>query len=1236
MSFLIASGHVEVEAKTEMAMKKITAIIGAVGALGPVAGVAGAAMASAGAGIAAFGVAAGKQVADLKKATQAQGKYQEAVDKSGKQSADAVKAELAYQQTLSKMPKATREATAAFSALSDSYKDWSDSLAGDTMPVFTKSFQLFSALLPKTTGLVKGTSAELDRLITMIAGGVASPGFDRFMDGLTTFSRSTLHATINGLMDLSRSLGGFAMGGGFDQFIDTAKQVGPLLGETLANLAKAMLNVTAAGGGLGVTILTAANALAKLVNAIPPAALSALLQLYAAMKLAALGAAALTAVTAGAAARNLAAYFAVMRAAGVGTTLRATAASMTTMQKAAVGLGVLGVAAIGISKLAEKARGAPPDVDRLTTSLKNLARTGQFTGELQKTFGNVEGLVKKIGELGSAAKDNEEYVKSFGNSGIGPLDDLRSKANSLWQDFTKGETSLKALKDDFGGLDSAMASMVSSGYGKQAATDFNEISKAAHKAGYSTKEINELFPEYRAAVSGLKADQALAAQGMGLFGEQAVSTKTKLDEQKRSADGLRGAIQALNDIQRQGLGGMIGFEAAIDAATKAAKENRDSLHMTNGVLNLNGEKARNAATSLQDLAQKTDDAAGAARESGASWETVNGIYSRGTEELVKSARTMGLSETQARQLAAQILKIPDKHSTQIEMKREDAVAGLDAVIAKIKATPGSKSVTVKALTSDAIALLETLGYKTKTLPDGRVEVTAKTGQALAGIGAVQRARNALSNKNITITTTYVKRTVYDRDANSIPDMVQAPKARGGLLNGYASGGHVQAFPGGGMISGPGSSTSDSILGMFANGPARVSDSEYVVRASAVRKYGVGVLNALNAGRLRLPGFAKGGKLSEKQKEAIRKQNEARGQLRGDVTLGNMSLRAGRSNPEIRGNLAKGSASESDLINNLYDLQTKIKGSFTGKTESKLLSQLSKSASSLFKLRDSSEANSKALDAAKDKLNGLKDSFNQLKDSVKSSLIGFANITKIGKYGTSADTLIKQLSSDVGRTTEFSKQLEQLKAKGLNAQSISEIAAAGVAGGGMSTAQSLLAATPDQIAQINALEKQLASSADKAGKTTADAMYGAGIKAAEGLVAGLTAKQKSIENAMMKIAASMEAAIKKALGIKSPARRMEPIGDFAMQGVEVGWTKRLAKGKTLISGGPANAVKPSFVQPSTPGTTATGGMTIQTLTVNVNGSFDFASPAERRTAAKALVKDINEELRLYQKQRAVSR
>lgn len=54
---------------------------------------------------------------------------------------------------------------------------------------------------------------------------------------------------------------------------------------------------------------------------------------------------------------------------------------------------------------------------------------------------------------------------------------------------------------------------------------------------------------------------------------------------------------------------------------------------------------------------------------------------------------------------------------------------------------------------------------------------------------------------------------------------------------------------GGLMRGPGTSTSDSLL-------ARVSAGEYVLRAAAVRRYGLPFVEALN--RMRLPRFAAGG------------------------------------------------------------------------------------------------------------------------------------------------------------------------------------------------------------------------------------------------------------------------------------------------------------------------------------------------------------------------------------------
>lgn len=775
-----------------------TALIPIAAATVPIA----AGLGAAGAAVGAFGIAIGGQIMALTEAAEAEDKYDKAVRQHGAASAEAAKAEVEYQQVLAEMTPASRESAAALGALKDEYKEWSDALSNDTMPVVTKSLQLFAAGLPSLTPLVKGASSELDHFMDVAAGGMRTDGFDRFMTSFARFATESLAHGTNLLVRFTQALDTGEIGGDLREFLDYARENGPLVGDTLGNLATAVTHLLVAMSDVGVSVLTVVNAFAQLVNAIPTSLLSTMIQLYAGFKLITLGAAALSAVTGGAAIARLGAYFAIMRAAGVGTTLRATAASMSAMTKASLGLGVLAVAAVGISKLAEKARGAPPDVDRLTTSLKELAESGKFTGELKTTFGDIDGVVKKMGELGDAAKESEEYVKSFGNSGIGPLDDLRRGAHDLWSDLTEGEKSLSALEDDFKGLDEAMAGMVGNGYGDQAASDFALIEKAAKKAGHSTKEIAELFPQYNDALAAAAVEQQLAVSGMGLFGQQAIATKEKLDAQKSSADGLRQAIVALNEVNRAALGGMIGFEQAIDDTAKVIAKNAGALKGSGNELDLNKQGARDAAAALQELAAKTEEAATAARDSGASWETVNGIYARGHDELIKGAMAAGRTKEQAQALVATYLTMPSEVTTDISMRSEDAIAGLNQVIAKIEATPNSKSVTVNALTAEAKQMLNSLGYQTETLPNGQVVVTARTGGALSGLQAVKNARDSLRDKTITITTHYrITGSGAAQEARrSGSHGTQLAQANGGVVDYYANGGiqrgGVRRFAGG--------------------------------------------------------------------------------------------------------------------------------------------------------------------------------------------------------------------------------------------------------------------------------------------------------------------------------------------------------------------------------------------------------------------------------------------------------
>ncbi|WP_164543456.1 phage tail tape measure protein [Streptomyces mobaraensis] len=147
-------------------------------------------------------------------------------------------------------------------------------------------------------------------------------------------------------------------------------------------------------------------------------------------------------------------------------------------------------------------------------------------------------------------------------------------------------------------------------------------------------------------------------------------------------------------------------------------------------------------------------------------------------------------------------------------------------------------------------------------------------------------------------------------------------------------------------------------------------------------------------------------------------------------------------------------------------------------------------------------------------------------------------------------VVQRMRDQVQRVLQFAGNLQQLRAKGLRADLVQQIANAGVEQGG-ATAQALASATRGQIAEMNQLQRGMQSAADATGAAVADSMYGAGIKSADGLVRGLQSQQKKIEAQMMKIAKSMQSAIKRALGIRSPSRVFAELGQYIPQGLAQG-------------------------------------------------------------------------------------
>ncbi|MGY4960370.1 phage tail protein [Streptomyces sp. 900105245] len=174
---------------------------------------------------------------------------------------------------------------------------------------------------------------------------------------------------------------------------------------------------------------------------------------------------------------------------------------------------------------------------------------------------------------------------------------------------------------------------------------------------------------------------------------------------------------------------------------------------------------------------------------------------------------------------------------------------------------------------------------------------------------------------------------------------------------------------------------------------------------------------------------------------------------------------------------------------------------------------------------------------------------KLKADVRNGILNSAGIT--GRSGSqSPEGILARLQRDRKAAEAFAKHLAALRKKGVRADLIAQIAQAGVEQGS-AVAASLASATPAQIKAINKEQGALVSAAGKAGSAAGEAMYGAGIRAGQGIVAGLKKQQKSIEQQMLKIAQAMSKAIRKALGIKSPSRVMARVGAYTAEGLRQG-------------------------------------------------------------------------------------
>ena len=1158
------------------------AAIGLAPALIPIAVQAAPIAASVGAAavaVGAFAAAAGGQVAALTEASEAEKKYQDAVSQHGARSKEAATAQADYVRQVKTMPPATREAAAALSSFKDQYKQWSDSLAGDTMPTVTKGLQTFGAIFPKLTPMVQGAGAQLDRFVTIAAGGIQSAAFDRFMGTFSEFSTGALQRGNELLIRFMRTLNTGKISGGFSTFMQYVHDNGPIVREVLSSVMQALANMAQAAANVGPGLLTVVNVIAKLVAALPPDAITHMLQLALALKAVRLAAAAAAATSAGV--TTFAASIGAMRLAAGGATgvlprLGAAIATLSRTAKVAIAGTGIGLLLIALTELSQRGRSAPPDVDKLTGSLAKLGKTGKVTGEASKAFGaDLDGLHGKVKALTDPSTTDKVQQFLVGWTG--------------WD-----STPVKEAKENFSAVDTSLANLVKNNQADLAAAAVKRLTAEYGQGGRNTNEFTSKLTEYKASLEDAKFEQQLTADAMGLFGEQAQKTSAKLAEQKQSADGLRQAIQALNDVQRAGLGGMIGFEASIDAASKAAQENAGVLDMQGGQLTLNTDKQRAAATALSDLAAKTDEAAAANRESTGSWQGAAAVYERGRQQLIKNAQQMGLNETQAKTLADQILKTPNKTAMltaditgwkakiseadkQLKTAKGEKKAKLTADIADWKAKVAAAELQLKGTKADKRAKL------TADIADWRAKVAAAEVQLRTAkgekkatlkaniddwrrkIGTAQLMINNLPpSKTTTLTINRVTRFTTVNATSKVPIAKRD----------YAAGGPI-GFPGGGPVRGPGTGTSDSV-------PINASDGEYVINARSTAKH-LALIEAINADKLGAGVGMAGAGAAVAQGLAGGMTGSTGVVLTGAremakaVTLGvRRELQISSPSKVMQ---ALGRETGSGLVRGLTGTREQI-----SRTAASIADSITKAFRSrkttiddrLVAMIGASNKRLQTLAAQRDQIAQRIADAKKFSADVAAQAKGAFSLQSLtqGPAGVSGDTIRRGLAAAAGQIREFTGRIDVLRKRGLRKDLLEQLIGLGPEAG-LELANVLSRQSNASLKEINRLQGQIAKGATNLGKLSADALFDAGKQSGRGFLAGLAGQRKEIEKLMLSIAKSMQAAIRKALGIKSPSTVMAEVGKQTTLGLLQGIAGPMPAVKKAM-GGVARTLTAGFV------------------------------------------------------------
>ncbi|MFE2723897.1 hypothetical protein [Kitasatospora sp. NPDC059327] len=453
---------------------------------------------------------------------------------------------------------------------------------------------------------------------------------------------------------------------------------------------------------------------------------------------------------------------ATTRITGVGTAigvgLKGALGGLMNFMGGPVGLAVVGLSLVlgGLASWHQKAAQAAADQRRaqqnLATALKDTH--GAVTTDVRTTAAQ---LLQDQHVLDGKQKLLD--VMSKVNVGLPELTNRYLGLNGGLKDLSKtlneqAEAELKAYRahptDDL---------KTKAGEAERAAKAIQELLKVQESEAAKSKEA-------AAAAGGLERSGLVYEKLKGLVGQYSnatVDATARTDALKAALDLLAGGTLSFKDAQAradgQVLSAMQASKSAIDERNGALKDGTAYLKgwgaellQADGSLKTTTDNGHQLYNSLVSIRDATLDSTRAAYDLAITQKkTVPEAIAAAKTEMgrlydaaIKTATGYGLSKEQAERAATAMGLVPDKVTTLLAATGIDSViaqlAGVQAEYAKV---PGSKQITVQAMTEEAQHLLQGLGYTVITLPDGKVQITTTSATANAELDSVMKTLAAV-------------------------------------------------------------------------------------------------------------------------------------------------------------------------------------------------------------------------------------------------------------------------------------------------------------------------------------------------------------------------------------------------------------------------------------------------------------------------------------------------------------